>query len=359
MRVPISRRRRLGGFSLIEIMVGLIIAMVGVVIMMETMLASEERSRTTNSGNDALTSGAVMMHVLQRDIKQAGFGLNSIDLLGCSLTTPSGVAVPLVPMRINSTLIPVPGADPSTNADLNTDTLLVFYGNDTGQPEGNNVVEIPSSGTRYKMQAPSAFHVGDFVMVYPDSCAASLAMQQVTAVDTDYVTVNGAVVTAASRLYNLGKNPVSRAYAIKGGSLLSCDFMSADCRTFSASWVAASGNIVSLRASYGHDNSPQDGIVDVWDQTSPVNACGWAGAAAVKFALVARSSQYETKLNAAGAREGDPVTTVAPTWDGTADTPAVPIDLSADANWQYYRYKTFETVAPFRNVVWLGSKTGC
>ena len=352
MKRPVPLPLRVRGFSLIEIMIGLVIAMVGVVIMMETMVVSDERSRTTNAGNDALTNGAVTMHVLQRDIKQAGYGLNSFTLLGCSLTTPSGVAVPLVPLQINpaTTLVPA--------GDANTDTMLVFYGNDTGQPEGNNLVEVPPSGSNYKMQAPTAFHVGDFVMVYPDSCGASLTMQQVTAVDpvTAYVTVNGAVVSTATVLYNLGPNPVSRAYAVKNGSLLSCDFMQADCRTFTASWVAASGNIVSLRAQYGHDNSPQDGVVDAWDHTSPTNACGWAGAAAVKFALVARSSQYETRLNAAGTRECDTVTTVAPTWEGSTD---VPIDLSGDTSWQCYRYRTFETVAPFRNMVWLGSKTGC
>jgi type IV pilus assembly protein PilW len=106
-----------------------------------------------------------------------------------------------------------------------------------------------------------------------------------------------------------------------------------------------------------------DGAVDVWDRTTPASACEWARAPAVRFALVARSSHYESRFNATtGQREGDPVTAAAPTWLGSADDP---IDLtknpdgSDNTDWQYYRYKTLEAVAPSRNIVWMGTQAGC
>ena len=53
-------------------------------------------------------------------------------------------------------------------------------------------------------------------------------------------------------------------------------------------------------------------------------------------------------------------TTAAPTWSGTAFGVApfgfqTSLDLSADANWQCYRYKAFETSIPLRNWIWKSS----
>ncbi len=88
-----------------------------------------------------------------------------------------------------------------------------------------------------------------------------------------------------------------------------------------------------------------DAIVDTYNQTTPTTECGWARMRAVQVVLVARSAQLEK----------DNVTAAAPAWAGSA--PA--IDLSADADWQRYRYKTFETVVPLRNIAWLGVQKNC
>ena len=345
-------RRGQRGFSLIEILVAMVIAMIAVVIMMEVLLSSDQRTRTSNAGNDAMGTGAVMLHMLRRDVQQAGYGINTVNLLGCSLTTPSVAAVPLAPVVINPAAALVPAGD------ANTDTMIVIYGNANGQPEGNSVFSV--SGNEYTMQSPSAFAQNDYVIAYTGSCAAALGLEQVTDVSALTVTVD-TVAPSAATLYNLGPSPRIVAYAVRNGQLTSCDFMTADCRVNNAAnWTAVAGGVVSLRAQYGRDTAPagsMDGAVDVWDQTTPTSACGWARASAVRFALVARSSQYESKFNATtGQRECDQVTAAAPTWLGSADDP---VDLSADGDWQCYRYKTLQTVAPSRNIVWMGSQAGC
>ena len=45
-------------------------------------------------------------------------------------------------------------------------------------------------------------------------------------------------------------------------------------------------------------------------------------------------------------------TATAPTWAGSREGTSPAINLTADANWQCYRYKTFETVVPLRNMLW-------
>lgn len=359
------RRARRGhlaqrGFSLIEVLIGMVIAMVGIVIMMEVLMTSEQRTRTTGSGNDALSSGAVMLHLLKRDLTQAGYGINALRLLGCTLVLPNGAAIPLAPVVLNPALVPA--------GDPNTDRLLVFYGNYPGQPEGNPV--FTATGTAYTMQAPSSFNVGDYVVATPDACGANLRLTRVTAVTALDISV-GVAQASPTIVYNMGQQPRVVAYAVRNGALTSCDFIAADCRNLGAHWVAVAGDIVSLRAQYGRDTTAtMDAVVDQWTQTAPVGACQWARSSALRLAVVARSNQMETRIDAGtGQRVRDAVTGAAPAWAGTdvtADNPvAAPIDLSlnpdttANADWQAYRYRTLETVVPTRNVVWMGVPTGC
>ncbi len=353
MRTSHINRQR--GFSLIEVLIGMLIAMIGVVIMMEVLLTSEDRTRTGTGGNEALSNGAVMMHMMQRDLVQAGYGINAMTLLGCNLTLPNTKVITLAPVVINPpvALIPV--------GDANTDTMVVFYGNDNGQPEGNIVYSV--DGSEYTVQAPSAFEVGDKVVASTGACGTGLTLAEVTAVGPMTVTVNAAVA-GATVLHNMGKTPRIVAYAVRNGALTSCDLMAAglDCSVDNAvNWPAIGGNIVSLRAQYGHDTvNPMDGAIDSWSRTSPTTACGWARSPGVRFVLVARSTQYETEISATGQRVAAVVTGDPPAWAGTDDGLEVaPVDLSAEPAWQSYRYRTFENLAPTRNVVWMGAQSGC
>ena len=348
-------RRRQHGFTLVEILVGMVIAMIGVAIMMEVLLTSDQRTRTTTAGNEALSSGAVMLHLIQRDLVQAGYGINADRLLGCSVTLPSGAVVPLAPVVIN----PPTGVVPA--GDANTDRLLVVYGNGNGQPEGQQIYAI--AGVSYAVRTPFAQAVNDYVVAAPAACAGNLRLARVTAIGTLSVSVDGAD-PEATVLYNLGRAPRFVAYAVRNGALTSCDFMVSDCRIANAAnWTAVAGNIVSLRAQYGRDTAPagsMDGAVDTWVRSTPADACGWARTPAVRFVLVARSSQYETQIDATTRqRVCEPVTPSERTWAGSTGTEPARIDLSATADWQCYRYRTFETIAPSRNINWIRTPTGC
>ena len=355
------------GFSLIEIMVGMVIGLLAIIIMMQVFAVSEERKRTANAGSDAQNSAVIALDGLQRHIGQSGYGFALTRLLGCNLQLPFGAPVPLAPVIINPPVAVIPAGD------ANTDTLLVSYGLGNDQPEGYNVFSL--AGSTYTIIGTSMLRDNDRVIATPAGSAPTapctlptLSLQRVNGTPpASAVTTHEAAVVGTTALFNLGATPRFLAYAVRNGNLVVCDYMAANCGdnsvgpggslTNPAIWRLVAENIASLRAQYGQDTSgpPMDGTVDTYTQTTPVNACQWARTPAIRLALVARSAQFE-KEN---------VTLAAPQWSGsTSPTPVVigvPTnpDGTPDALWQQYRYRVFETVVPIRNVAWMGVVSGC
>ena len=391
----LSSRNRLAscGFSLVEIMVGMVIGMLGIIVMMQVFALAEGQKRATTGGGDAQNNGAIALYGVQRDIRQAGWGNSEMKIIGCDVLLPATRNAAAPPAVTLNPMAPVTINHPGIPAgDLNTDTSLVVYGNTNGTPQGDGFVAANATANIFQIQTPTSFLVNDWVIaiartrpVQPTSCGTIL--DRVTCVGiacaaavpsaSNVVVATGAAVNTllggapSSTLYNLGQAPRILAYAIRGGNLTLCDYMASDCGAAgntgnSTVWVPIASNIVSLRAQYGRDTTilpapatvTMDGIVDIYDQTSPdlqtannvapspTTACGWSRISAIRLVLVARSGQYEK----------EPVTAASPAWLGTATTP---LDLSADANWQNYRYKIFQTVVPVRNIAWLGAQTGC
>ncbi|MBS0309612.1 MAG: PilW family protein [Proteobacteria bacterium] len=361
------------GFSLVEIMVALVIGMIAMIVVLQIYGASEANKRTTTGGDDAQISGALGMFALQRDIRQAGVGISSYDLLGCNVTLRAGVTLnTMIPVTINH-----PSVTGLAGQDLNTDTLLVVYGNSSLLPEGASIFGQLAQN-QYTVDSPSGFSLNDNVIaapqVRPSPCA--LTMEQVNAAPAGTVVTvpTGVASMSNGRLYNLGPAPTIVVYAVRGGSLTRCDFMVNDCtQNTPANWVTVAGNIVSLKAQYGRDDASVNPATidynpryvnryDATIQAPPAVTtvqCGFARVSAVRVALLARSGQYDKNV----------VTGAVPTWEGSvANNPTgsaanafnlTNIVLQAGESWQNYRYKVNQMVVPIKAMSWisLGGKT--
>lgn len=354
------------GFSLVEIMVGMVIGMLAIIVMLQVFALSEERKRTTTSGDDAQNNGTITYYQLQRDISQSGYGFSALELFNCNLTwtvaSGSNLTTPvrLAPVTINPSTSIIPAGDD------NTDRILVIYGNTNGEPQGNPI--NAQTGAVYKVQMPSAFAVGDRVIAAPATCSGNLTLDRITATTATSVTTTTSAAGAA--LYNLGPGPSVLAYAIRGGNLTVCDYVVNDCglaanKDNPAIWLPIASNIVSMKAVYARDaSSPMDGIPETYDQTTPTTGCGWARVSAVRLALVARNSQFDKNVVTNTARNA-PAVVNAPTWERDNITPIIAAtgtlgpDTAADEPWKHYRYKVFEGIVPIRNVAWMGVPTGC
>lgn len=351
------------GFSLVEIMVGMVIGLLSMLVILQVFSVFETQKRTSTGGSDAQSTGAIALYGLQRDIRQSGYGISSYNLFGCNvlLPLPSAATVPLAPVTIYpsgtvAALFPV--------TDPNTDRILIMYGNGNGVPQGDGITS--QVGNVYTASTPGAYTLNDKVIaqsqVTPAPC--NLAFDRITAIPAagaaGPVTVaTGVAGVASGTLFNLGQAPRVLAYAIIGGNLQVCNYMAANCAIL-ANWVPIASNIVSMRVQYGRDTTvngafpTMDGIVDQFDQVPPATACDRARISAIRIALVARNIQRSPAA-----------TPAAPTWAGSAvvaPTPAnpianptaTPIDLSNDPNWMNYRYKVFQTIVPLKNMIWMG-----
>ena len=343
-----SHLNTIKGFSLIEIILGLLIGAFAIIVMLQVYALSEEHKRTTTSISDAQTNGVVALFELERDIGQSGYGITSFKLLGCNMSgvnLPPAVSLTMAPVTINPALIPT--------GDANSETLLIVYGNSASSPEGDGISSQPSNKI-YTVQTPTSFVAGENVIAEPLTIPTPCSLTLDKLISIDQITQNVTVQTGVTgmtngKLYNLGASPIIRGYAVRSGNLTVCDYTVTNDCSILTNWLPLANNIVSLRAEYGMDtSSPMDAIVDSYSQTIPSHsvsvACSYARISAVRFVVVSRSNQYDKIA----------VTTAAPTWMGNTT-----INLTAIPNWQHYRYLTFQTITPIRNISWLGVQSGC
>jgi type IV pilus assembly protein PilW len=326
LRQPLDR-----GFSLVELMVGIVVAMAAVIVVTQVFKISEAQRRTTTGGDDAQTTGAIAMSVMQRDLRQAGQSLLNPQLLGCQLRLGNGQTLSsLVPVSINPAGIP--------DGDDDTDVVVIAYGSGAGSPEGVLIVSQPLPAT-YSVAAPQAFQIGDRVVAAPETqpttCALDLTSVAAAPVSNNVQVALGMANASTGTLFNLGRTPRFVAYAVRSGRLTACDFLTQNCTSGDPSnW--------SERVEYAKDTTARrDGTAESFDQVAPTTAnsstiwCGWSRVVGVRFVLVARNRQAEKAT----------VVAPAPSWAGSS-----PINLGSTYNdWQLYRYKTFETTVPLRN----------
>lgn len=364
-------KRFLRGFGLVEVMVGMVIGMLGIIIMLQVYSSSEQSKRSATGSDDAQNTGIIALYTLQRDLRQAGYGFAAIEAFGCSLAMPGGWTIStLAPVVINPA-----GTAPIPAGDANTDVLMVAYGSSANAPLGDPIISQTRASFLYKPKTPTSYAVGEWVVATPSSRAptCSLSMeriQNITPAPPELPTTLTMTSDVGDRsngnIYNLGQSPIIFVYAVRNGNLTVCDYSARNCADATKTndetfWTPIANNIVSMRAQYGRDNRSLADIVAAGntyvfnhhDQTAPTAAdfCQWSKIGSTRVALVARNSQYDPQL----------VTAAAPTWSGSGTHP---IDLTkrpdgaANPDWQHYRYKTFETVIPLRNIAWMGVQ-GC
>jgi type IV pilus assembly protein PilW len=392
---PAPRQR---GFSLVELLVSVVVGLLALMFATRLFVSSEQHRESSLGGSDSMQNGMQALFSINRDVAQAGWGLNDPLIAGCNTvfsdtrgyalasaarTDGAGVTTAITPMA--AVLIENNGANP--------DRLTLYAGtSQSGTGEVGLSKDYAGEGTVAVDRIAFGFSSGDAVLMVPESSdgvTIKCALGQLAAAPTMVDGVQTFNIGAGAgfrfnraaglgqnykggitRLFNLGpaESLSFHTWSINRGFL---QLRAADMGAASSSPQSVVDNVVSLKAQYGFDTSagaafnPENGMRITRWSSSMINAdndaiTGGPGdyqrIAAVRVAVVARSRNPD-KPGPDGICRATPVQPIVFATAEPAGVAAVPISVNvavaADTvDWKCYRYRSFETVVPVRNLAW-------
>lgn len=345
------------GISLVELLVGMAIGLMTILVISQVFLASEEQRRVPTSGANTQINGILAIDALQRDIRHSGYGLADASILGCVVAnSDSSRAIGLAGQSISPVLI-----ETATSA-TGSDAITVLSSNkvDASFPIKNAATHSAASTDFVIHTAPTAAK-GDWMIVAPigsNNCAAFQVLD---------ITNNGATSTLAhaadtgistvatgSSIVNLGPTPYYRRWSVNN------DFQLQVGNPAQTSASDAYSEIVLMRAFYAKDTDGS-GRVNSYDTTAPTTAAQWSQVLGIRVAIVARSPNrdknkittgpLEWNLGSIAAQNSKACTT-------NSTSQCLELNLSSSSTgdeWEFYRYRLFDTMIPMRNLLWNSS----
>lgn len=369
----LRRQRFQLGVSLVELLVGILIGLVATLAISNLFSGFEARKRTIAGGADAQSSGVLAMYYMQRDAQNAGYGLplyNSTDPspLLCPIDTSinqGGVVINLSPVLIvdggtGNDIVRIRYGNPASGgASLRatgTMTAPTLDGRLIGCQENDIVLfhQTPSNpncslGRLQKLNADRTINTLSEINTVPTASPVSILN------GADWVRFS---CLGAWNQYEYTVNPALELTR-SGGTPGANPFPS-------SAAVPVASDIVALQAQYGITTTidPTSGSatasaylnrVDQW-----VDATGTFGPTmalmdrnrirAIRIAVVARDGNLQRNIVSQacdGAAAGVSRVCI---WQ--ADAAPANVDLTSVANWQRYRYRSFEATIPLRNIIW-------
>jgi len=369
-------KSRQAGLSLVEVMVAAVIGMIGILIITQAYISSDNFNRATIGEGGAQTNGLIALYSVERDVRAAGYGIADSTALGCgevywfydpNYSKNINAGSPLPRIRLAPIYITTNGTAP--------DDLTVMSAGDGDRMVPTTVRLFDKGASLLTPDSKIGFAQNDRILLVRNGAGCTLA--QVTNV-TDVITdPNNKLVqlnpgtplnpvgwtgfptdyAIGDLVFNLGAAPIVRTYSIANGRLVVNDALQ---QAAGATALELMDGIVDLRAQYGKDNgvdngtvsstayAPNDGQVDQFSNTAPANSSEWQQVISMRMAVLARIGTFE-KPDAAGVCQ---TTAAQPTWSGGTFSA---VNVTSTSEDRCYRYRVFETIIPLRNMIWRGS----
>ncbi len=350
---PTSTRAQ-AGFSIVEVMVGLMVGILVTLAAWGSVMFYEANRRSSMGGNSALENGLATVLTIQRDTKSAGLGFVFAGQPVCQSLN----AYYNGNLKTGASFGPVSIEDGGAGSDKIT---IAYADSILGGAPVKMIAGMSDAGDLIKVNTTGNIASGDMVLVAGTSPTQPCTLMQVTQA------VTAGFGTDLSRGTSVWNPPDPGAYpdAAYGAN-------SSVIRTGPLTWVTyrvsdeqhlevedqltgavdtLAENIVFLKAQYGVSNGVTPQIeqwvaaTDAW--APPLDNPHVAALRAVRIAVVARAPHREKPTTADGPCDATPA--VPETWPG-----GPVIDLSGDPDWQCYKYKTLLLTIPLKNMIFGG-----
>lgn len=367
--------QRMRGFSLIELMVGVVITIISSIVIFQVFSVAERQKRTVTGSSDAQVNGALSIDTIEREVRMAGFGLLNSILEDCNPATTYSYYDPGsgTPSPLGSFATPVTITDGGTGPDK----ITIAISGDDFDPNfrfGRTTLRstMPQSSSELNVDSTHGCAVGDLMMMVQPCTAGTTTAGNCTLMEITHVqdsalkiqhnpAANGPSYNPPTSYQNANSWPAyqmnssCQAYGVcmpkpsaGTGTVFSISSRQLSIQKGSGAAVAIAPEIMDMQAQYGLVSGASG--TPTWQTATST----WAGSLtkaqssqikAIRVALIARSGEYEKPTNTAGTCDTTTSTVGLSSW-ATFDTTAWPSD------WQCYRYKVFETVIPLRNIIW-------
>lgn len=358
-------RNRQYGLSLVELMVAVLIGLVGILAMTQAYIMSDQFNRSTTGEGSAQTGGLVALYTMERDFRMAGYGIANSTALGCgaidwyydpnySATITTGSPLPTL------TLAPVV----ITSSGTNPHSITVMFSTSAERLMPTQITTFNAKSSEITVDGVSGFRTNDLILLVNTTGTTRCTLAKITQVQSgpQKLQMNPGVsapynppawgsfpgtYAGGDLILNLG-NPAVRTYSISNNKLRVNDAL---LQAAGSTALDIVDGIVDLRAQYGLDNgasggTANDGIVDEYTTTTPTTSAQWQQLLSIRVGVLARIGVYEKPSSGANCD----ATTTARTWSGgTYSRLNVATATSED---RCYRYRSFESVIPLRNMIW-------
>ncbi|MGC2049055.1 MAG: PilW family protein [Gallionella sp.] len=351
------------GFSLVEILVGLVIGLLATLVIMQVFTVFEGQKRTTGGAADAQTNGSIALFMIEKELQMAGFAMVAAynSPFDCEPASTNYGATGI------TNISPITITDGGAAAGA-SDTVTIRYGSSpwggipaliTDAPAGNDVPIGNNLGCK----------VNDIALIVNGTTCNLTTVTGPTDIATPPVP-STPPITASVTLQSVAGAGANSSLACLGGwnvvtFQVNANYVASptDNQAYMEKNNApAVADIVNIQAQYGISATYDSNLVVQWvDATG-----GWAAPTvtnrnrikAVRIAVVARSGLLEKEdvsVVCSSLTADNPTGLCA--WSATSASPSIAspapaIDLSNDPDWKRYRYRVYQTIIPLRNIVW-------
>jgi type IV pilus assembly protein PilW len=346
-----ASKRRQRGVSIIELMVGIVVAMlVGLAAAGSAMVFNASQRQGIGAGGAGINSNTALA-AIKNDAALAGLGFfGESDYLCTQLSLSSG-----------STVVSNGAAfTPLAISRNGTDDQIDIVHAERVEAGANVLLMSASDGTSAELMSLLPAEAGDAVLLAPASGSGPCLVRTVTAVTASTATTPQTLTFGGTGAHNKAAFATSPAFFEEDriallGALNWNRYRRSDNnlvleRLVDGTTAVIARNVIALRAQYGLAGTAAGSTtLESWQAPTgsfaSLDATEMERVRALRLGLVTRSLQRD-KPNAAGSCEA---TTAKPQLFGETIEPDV-------EDWQCYRYHVTTVVVPLRNLV-LGQKS--